>query len=544
MGPSGAGKSSILNVLAGRSAPAPGIAISGRVTVGGKEINPVSFRKNIAYVMQDDSLMATATPRESLRFSARLRLDPSTTDDEIEKMVTDMLEKLGLTSCADVMVGGAMIKGISGGQRKRTSVGVEVITKPSLLFLDEPTSGLDSFSALSMVELLKKVATDNNTAILCTIHQPSSEVFHKFDRVVFMKEGRIFYQGTVPDMHPYFKSRELAPPTGHNPADHVMYLSQKLTHEDVMKRGMYMDDASKTGDAAAIDATFQVVEFEPPVMAGFWLQLKSLVTREFQSIVRDKGALIGRFGVTIFLNALFGVIFWKAGEKDDADRVNFMGHFGALTMVVISSMFGSAQPVMLMFPFERPMFMREYSTGTYGAFAYFVTKTLADLPMTFLQTIVQYVIVYFMVGFQGNFIYLALASFGLGVGSASCGMALGCAVSDVKQVTELSPVIFVPQLLFAGFFVATENIPKVLRWSQWLCCIKYTMNLVLMEEFHPDNESCRSSPAAALNCRSAIESNSIHADDAGWYILALVGIFLVFRLLAASILVSKSKRFY
>jgi ABC-type multidrug transport system permease subunit len=306
---------------------------------------------------------------------------------------------------------------------------------------------------------------------------------------------------------------------------------------------MYMTSAVKSGEQA-MDVAFQAVDFEPPVTAGFWLQLKSLVTREFQSVVRDKGALIGRFGVTIFLNALFGVIFWKAGEKDDGDRVNFMGHFGALTMVVISSMFGSAQPVMLMFPFERPMFMREYSTGTYGAFAYFVTKTLADLPMTFLQTIVQYVIVYFMIGFQGNFIYLALASFGLGVGSASCGMALGCAVTDVKQVTELSPVIFVPQLLFAGFFVATENIPKVLRWSQWLCCIKYTMNLVLIEEFHPDNPSCQTSPSAALNCRSAIESNSIHADDTGWYILALFGIFMVFRLLAASILVSKSKRFY
>jgi ABC-type multidrug transport system ATPase subunit/ABC-type multidrug transport system permease subunit len=543
MGPSGAGKSSILNVLAGRSAPAPGITISGRVTVGGKEINPVAFRKNIAYVMQDDSLMATATPRESLRFSARLRLDPSITDDAIETMVTDMLEKLGLTSCADVMVGGAMIKGISGGQRKRTSVGVEVITQPSLLFLDEPTSGLDSFSALSMVELLKKVATDNNTAILCTIHQPSSEVFHKFDRVVFMKEGRIFYQGTVPDMHPYFKSLDMAPPTGHNPADHVMYLSQKLPHEEVLKKGMYMNGAAKS-DKTADETAFQVVDFEPPVTAGFWLQLKSLVTREFQSIVRNKGALIGRFGVTIFLNVLFGVIFWKAGEKDDGDRVNFIGHFGALTMVVISSMFGSAQPVMLMFPFERPMFMREYSTGTYGATAYFITKTIADVPMTFLQTIVQYIVVYFMIGFQGNFIYLALASFGLGLGSASCGMALGCAVTDVKQVTEMSPVIFVPQLLFAGFFVATENIPKVLRWSQWLCCIKYTMNLVLVEEFNPENESCKSSPAAALNCRSAIESNSINADDVGWYILALFGIFLVFRLLAASILVSKSKRFY
>ena len=175
--------------------------------------------------MQDDALMATATPRETLRFSARLRLDPSTTDAEIEKRVTDMLAQLGLNECADTFVGGQLIKGISGGQRKRTSVGVEVITDPTLLFLDEPTSGLDSYSACSLIELLKKVG--NKNTVLCTIHKPSSEVFHMFDKVIFMKEGRIFYQGTVENMSQHFAKLGYACTLGHNPADHVMSLSQR-----------------------------------------------------------------------------------------------------------------------------------------------------------------------------------------------------------------------------------------------------------------------------------------------------------------------------
>ena len=114
MGPSGAGKSSILNVLAGRSSSAPGISITGNVSVAGQNINPVSFREHIAYVMQDDSLLATATPREALEFSAQLRLPRTTPYSEIKMLVAQMLVDLGLDSCADVMIGGALIKGISG----------------------------------------------------------------------------------------------------------------------------------------------------------------------------------------------------------------------------------------------------------------------------------------------------------------------------------------------------------------------------------------------------------------------------------------------
>ena len=103
--------------------------------VAGFKINPISFRKNIAYVMQDDALMATATPREALAFSALLRLPSDTSHTEIDNIVSNLLKDLGIEDCADTIIGNVMIKGISGGQRKRTSVGVEMISNPSLLFL-------------------------------------------------------------------------------------------------------------------------------------------------------------------------------------------------------------------------------------------------------------------------------------------------------------------------------------------------------------------------------------------------------------------------
>ena len=143
MGPSGSGKTSLLNVLSGRSVTRGTLTVRCDVRLNNCAVNPASLeiRQQIAFVSQDDSLHIASTPRESLRFSAKLRLSKETTDDELDRLTTQMLEELGLCDCADTIVGGALLKGISGGERKRTSVGVELVTKPSMVFLDEPTSG-------------------------------------------------------------------------------------------------------------------------------------------------------------------------------------------------------------------------------------------------------------------------------------------------------------------------------------------------------------------------------------------------------------------
>ena len=134
---------------------------------------------------QEDSLLVTSTPRECIRFSAKLRSPRSTTEEELDALVEKILRDLGLEKCADTMVGGALIKGISGGEKRRTSVGVELVVKPALVFLDEPTSGLDSFAAENLVRVLQGVVKAEST-VLCTIHQPSSTVYGLFNH---LKEG-------------------------------------------------------------------------------------------------------------------------------------------------------------------------------------------------------------------------------------------------------------------------------------------------------------------------------------------------------------------
>lgn len=542
MGPSGAGKSSIMNVLAGRSVSGGPNKITGTIKVGGNVIDPASFKQNIAYVMQDDALMATATPREALEFSAKLRLPPDTTTEQITLLVDAMLEELGLEGCADVMIGGALIKGISGGQKKRTSVGIEIITSPALLFLDEPTSGLDSFSAFNLVNLLQKVAQNTKIAVLCTIHQPSSEVFFRFDNVIFMKDGYVFYQGPVKDIVPYFSKFGYECPNNYNPSDFIMFLSQTETLAELEAKGVMMSTStSENGLVEAITSTTgEKILVEPK--AGTLKQLYLLIKRELISTRRDKAALIGRFGITIFLNTLYGLIFFGAGSKDDSDPTNFNAHFGALTMVAISSMFGSAQPVMLMFPFERPMFLREYSTGTYSCFAYFTGKVVIELPLTLLQTIVQYILIYFLVDLQGSWIQLVLASWGLAAASCSIAVVLGCLVTDVKQVTEFAPLLFVPQLMFAGFFIRLSQIPVFLRWAQYLCSLKYAMNLILYTEFNPKNPNCQG--GAHKYCAAVLDNNEIVTGQWWIYVLILLILFVGFRVLGALILAQKAKSFY
>jgi len=355
--------------------------------------------------MQDDALPATDTPREALSFSANLRLPNGTPKQEIDARVNSMLDELGLQKCADVLIGNELIKGISGGERKRTSVGVELITHPSIVFLDEPTSGLDSFAAYNCIQTISDIA-HSGSGVLCTVHQPSSEIFDLFDWVILLSHGRIVYSGPVSKCGEYFASKGYPCPVNYNVADHIMFIVQKLSLEEADKAGLYMSKTEVLAEQKQHQEKVRRNSFKggekslAPAGASFFKQLALLSSREFRSIRRNKIALVARFGITAFISLLFGLIFYGAGNEDDTIPKNLSAHFGALSFGAISAMFGAAQPALLNFPAERPIFLREYSVGTYDVLPYFLSKTVMELPVTFANNCVQWVIVYFMVQLQ------------------------------------------------------------------------------------------------------------------------------------------------
>eukprot|EP00543_Licmophora_paradoxa_P003728 CAMPEP_0202456442 /NCGR_PEP_ID=MMETSP1360-20130828/13682_1 /ASSEMBLY_ACC=CAM_ASM_000848 /TAXON_ID=515479 /ORGANISM="Licmophora paradoxa, Strain CCMP2313" /LENGTH=602 /DNA_ID=CAMNT_0049076239 /DNA_START=87 /DNA_END=1892 /DNA_ORIENTATION=- len=520
MGPSGAGKTSLLNILAGRASSSGPITITSDIRLNNYSVDPTDLevRKQIAFVAQDDSLQVTSTPRESIRFSAKLRLPRSTTEEQLDTLTNKMLTELGLSDCADTICGGALIKGISGGQRKRTSVGVELVTKPALVFLDEPTSGLDSFSAVQLCQVLKKVA-NAGSSVLFTIHQPSSEIFNSFDHLILMNRGRVMYQGAVADVPDYFEARGHPNPPNYNPADWIMNVAQSISEKQLNDDGFYPKDerpledafeAEHGKDALGITLTTRRkeggVDMRP---VGIGTETALLFKREMNNLARDKAAVGARFGLTIFLSTLFGVIFWEVGETDTAVPLNLQSHFGALVMVLLSGMFGTAQPALLSFPEERPVFLREYSTNHYSVVSYFTSRLTVEIVITFLQILVQCTITYFMIGFQCSFFMFVVITYSLAMASTALGVMLGCSVEDPKLAQEMLPILFVPQMLFAGFFVRPELIPIWLRWAQYLCALTYGIRLILVEEFDRD---C-GSDEADQQCQGLLEDIGADPDE-------------------------------
>ena len=178
-----------------------------------------------------------------------------------------------------------------------------------------------------------------------------------------------------------------------------------------------------------------------------------------------------------------------------------------------------------------------------GAPAYFLSKIILEIPLVLLQVLVQFVICYFLLDMQGNFGIIVASVFGLSMAATSIAIALGCSVKDVKDATEMAPLLFVPQMLFVGFFIRTSQIPIFLRWAQYLCSLKYSMNIVLITEFDLRLDSCKGDIAEA-NCRSVLENNDIVVGDWWIHMLLLFALFVGGRLLGAYILIQKAKRFY
>jgi len=222
MGASGAGKTSLMNIVSGN--PTEG-NISGSIMVNGQDVfkSMERIREMSAYIQQDDILLATATVRESTALSARLRLPKSMSDESKMQRVQNTLDMLGLNKCAETIIGDEMNKGVSGGEKRRVSMALELIKSPAILFLDEPTSGLDTYTAHNIVSLLRDLAHEQGKTVVCTIHQPSSEIFRMFDDLVLVAHGSILYHGPASHTVQYFDRLGYTCPEHYNPSDFLFF---------------------------------------------------------------------------------------------------------------------------------------------------------------------------------------------------------------------------------------------------------------------------------------------------------------------------------
>ena len=220
IGSSGSGKTSVLNTLSNRVVGGR-LKITGDITYNG--IPQISSIRS-AYVMQQDVLLPTLTVRETLRYAAELRLPPPTTTEERERNVQNVILELGLKECADTRIGNNVHKGCSGGEKRRTSLAVQMLSNPSVLFCDEVTTGLDAATAFQLVATLKALA-DKGRTIICSIHQPRSEIWQLFEHVVLLAKGSPLYSGRSMECLPYFEHLGYILPPFVNPAEFLIDLA-------------------------------------------------------------------------------------------------------------------------------------------------------------------------------------------------------------------------------------------------------------------------------------------------------------------------------
>eukprot|EP00756_Hemistasia_phaeocysticola_P040254 Hpha_TRINITY_DN16853_c3_g2::TRINITY_DN16853_c3_g2_i4::g.150500::m.150500 len=530
MGPTGAGKSLLLNALAGR---APGVEVDGNFRINGACVSPEGLRARVGYVMQEDALLPTQTPEEILAFSAALRLGMSA-GTEREELISDTLSLLGIQHVRDVPIGCALDlevseKGrVSGGQKKRVAIAQQLLSRPGILLLDEPTSGLDSFTAARLMSTVQAIARSGVT-VVCTIHQPSPAVFALFDRVHFLSGGHLILEAPVPRVSDWLAMNGTPVPEGENPADCALEMLQS-------------NDMHKLLNMVQTDTEIKILCHPklplPPLPqdnggAGFLHALQMLLQRDVRHRIRERTSLIARFGSTFVLYLLGGLIYFEAGKKWGADgdpkeiSAAVQNHFGALFFFTVETMVLNAQPPLVAFLPERPVFMREYACGTYGVFPYVLSKLIIEIPLLLIALSIGLGLQFALVGLQGDFFVLFLWLFLF-------------AMAASEMAINLLPLMLVPQILFSGFVASTTSMPVWIRWVQWICPMKYAMNLILLEEFDPTNV-----PASRVAYTSAVLERTEVSGTIGnrlVYAVVLLGLGVALRLATVEVLRQRARK--
>jgi ABC-type multidrug transport system ATPase subunit len=333
-----------------------------------------------------DTLVATATPREAIRFSAKLRLSSDITDKEIDAMTTNILKELCLLRVADSLIGGTHVRGLSGGEMRRVNLGVELVVRPSIIFLDEATSGLDSHNAAIVVEVCKKVA-NSGASVIMTIHQPSSKVFDLMDHLILMHRGRCMYQGKASLMPTYFADHGQAVPGNYNPADWMVQVSQESTTKDLEKMGFFggfpmdtliEDDISISSETSQL-SIFDSLESEDRV--SLWTEFTELLVRDMKALKRDSRSMKLRFGISTAGSVLIAIAYAGVGGTDSLDSTaSFASHVGAVFFLTQMMLF-AMHVILADFVSQVPIFIHEFATDHYHMFTCKSTSLITQFQL-------------------------------------------------------------------------------------------------------------------------------------------------------------------
>ncbi|CAM0870864.1 unnamed protein product [Alopecurus aequalis] len=517
MGPSGSGKTTLLSMLGGRAA-AP---VDGSISYNDQPFGK-SLKRRIGFVTQDDVLFTHLTVKETLTYAALLRLPSTMTREQKKERAMDIIYELGLERCQDTMIGGSFVRGVSGGERKRVCIGNEIIINPSLLFLDEPTSGLDSTTALRIVQLLHDIAETGKT-VITTIHQPSSRLFHKFDKLILLGRGSLLYFGKTSEAMPYFQSIGCSPLIAMNPAEFLLDLANGNTNDvsvpSELDDKVHMENQNLQNTDSKIDYRPSAQDVHEYLVDAYesrvaykekktllasvpvsddmkatitpskrewgtsWCQQYSILFCRGLKERRHDYLSWMRITQVIATSIILGLLWW---HSDPTTPKGLQDQAGLLFFIAVFWGFFPVFTAIFTFPQERAMLNKERAADMYKLSAYFLARTTSDLPLDLSLPVVFMVIVYFMAGLKASadtFFLSVLTVFLSIIAAQGLGLAIGASLLDIKKATTLASVTVMTFMLAGGFFV--KRVPPFISWLRYLSFNYHTYRLLLKVQYDP-----------------------------------------------------------
>ncbi|KAJ2078248.1 hypothetical protein H4R24_004615 [Coemansia sp. RSA 988] len=533
MGASGAGKTTLLSILSGR---VQGGRLEGDIRFQGAKRNPHTFKRLLAYVEQEDMMYPSLTVEETLMASAQLRLPNGKylLEDKKERVST-VMRQLRLSQVKDSMIGGGGMRGVSGGERKRVSIGTELVTDPSILMLDEPSSGLDSSSAEMVVALTKEMSRKRNLCSLMTIHQPSTEMVALFDKLILLAQGKLVYMGPADQAVAYFE-RLGYPSTNPNPANFFIDLMTiDFTSTEAMQKSeqrvqalaelfvkfqeggtrllpdpekeimnnsgasTVRENAPSTKGSKIVgnitEEQAMLVLTEPPPMNDWLSEMLVLLKRDWTITMRNRSFVGGIAAQCLMMMLFVGFVFFQL-KKDQASVQN---RIGTLFFLVLTEVFPIIIPAMVAIMSGRSVLLRERSSGTYRMTTYFFARILSLMPVAFVPYTIMCTGVYFISHLQyhaGKFFINLAVNFAMLFSSLGFAFLMAMLVSRVDIATTIAPVSMSCFMLFAGNLANADAITPVLRWIKYVCTIFYAYAGLMQNEFNGLEFTCNSDNAS------------------------------------------------
>ncbi|KAK6265196.1 hypothetical protein QUC31_016033 [Theobroma cacao] len=496
MGVSGAGKTTLMDVLSGRKT---GGIIEGEIRIGGYLKVQDTFARVSGYCEQNDIHSPQITVEESLVYSAWLRL-PSQIDSKTKaEFVNKVIETIELDGIRDSLVGIPGVNGLSTEQRKRLTIAVELVANPSIIFMDEPTSGLDARAAAVVMRAAKNVVETGRT-VVCTIHQPSIDIFEEFDELILMKTGgRIIYSGPLghnsSKVIEYFQNIPGVPKIidNYNPATWMLEVTSKSAEAGMgidfaqIYEGstLYKENKELVKQLSSSTPGSKDLHFPTRFPQNGWEQFKACLWKQCLSYWRSPSYNLTRI---IFISAsslLFGVLFWQRGKKIN-NQQDLFNVVGSMYAVIIFFGINNCSTVLPYIATERTVFYREKFAGMYSSWAYSFAQVLVEIPFLFILAVIYVIITYPMIGY-----YLSAYKIFWSFYSMFCsllyfnylGMLLVSLTPNVQVASILSSSAYTMLNLFSGFIIPRPQIPKWWLWLYYLCPTSWALNGMLTSQY-------------------------------------------------------------